>query len=110
MERLYRGDGTTSYELLWKYHKPNLDPLETDRLVQLLDREPLVVRVLSFWNLRENKGFTLFYRPEYPASKRLPLVQKWREKLGVSQPGGLATPRAAAAGGSKSGPVPPPTD
>ncbi len=83
MEYLYAGNGRTLYELLWKYRKPELDQSETARLITMLEHELLPVRVLSFWNLREVTGLTLYYRPEYPAAKRTSSVQKWRERMGT---------------------------
>ncbi|NUQ65085.1 MAG: hypothetical protein HUU20_21685 [Pirellulales bacterium] len=96
MEHLFAGDpGTTLYQLLWKYRKPEISKEEAARLINLLEHEVLAVRVLSFWNLREATGLMLFYRPEYPAAKRMPAVQKWRERMGVSPNAGVLIPPGA---------------
>lgn len=84
MERLFGSNGTTLYQLLWKYRKPELTKEDSAQLVTLLEHNVLAVRVLSFWNLREATGLSLYYRPEYPAAKRMPSVQKWRERMQVS--------------------------
>ncbi len=86
LETLYRDDGDSLYTLLWKYRKKELNPQDAAQLLEWLDSEPLAIRVLSFCNLQEIKGLKLYYRPEYPAAKRLPLVQKWRERLDLGPP------------------------
>lgn len=107
MERLFGDNGTILYELLWKHKKPELTKNDSTRLVSLLEHNVLAVRVLSFWNLREATGLSLYYRPEYPSAKRVPSVQKWRERMEVP----LILPSSAVAGGTDSGedsPPPPP--
>lgn len=81
MEFLYAGDGETLYELLWKYRKPELSKTEAGQLLNLMDHQVLAVRVLSFWNLREVTGLSLYYRPEHPSAKRATSLQKWRERM-----------------------------
>jgi hypothetical protein len=66
------------------------------QLVAFLDDDSLAFRVLSFHNLRQATKLTLYYRPEDPAIKRAPIVQKWRERV-RSMPGPLPEGAPAAA-------------
>lgn len=70
------------YRLLWGYTDSQLREGGSTELVAGLDDDDLLVRVLSFWNLRTiSGGRTLNYRPEDQSpAKRQPHVQKWRQR------------------------------
>lgn len=75
-----------AYRLLWGYTDQQLQQGGAADLVANLDDDDLLVRVLSFWNLRSvSGGRTLNYRPEDPPAKRQPHVQKWRQRQAEGQ-------------------------
>lgn len=76
--------------MLWGYTDEQLRGGAARQLVDFLDHDHLDYRVLAFWNLSRITGFTLYYRPEYPAPRREQYVQKWRQKLDA----GLVVPKA----------------
>lgn len=80
------------YRQLWGYDVAQLEEGAALQLIEGLDHPDLDVRVLSFWNLSDITGFTLFYRPEYPEQRRHSFVQKWRHKYDA----GLVVPKDAA--------------
>lgn len=84
LEDLYGDQGTALYEMLWKYQADTLNPADARTLVQYLDHEVLVFRVLAFWNLRMMTGLQFRYRPEDPAQKRQPAIARWRERLSAN--------------------------
>lgn len=84
LEDLYGDQGTALYEMLWKYQADTLTPADARTLVQYLDHEVLVFRVLAFWNLRRITGLQFRYRPEDPAQKRQPAIARWRERLSAN--------------------------
>jgi len=114
MERQFGQEGSSLYEMLWKYDgKSELSKQEAARLVGFLEHDTLAFRVLSFWNLQTITGLSLYYRPEYPAARREQPVQKWRERLEVDSTtpigegaaagvpaGGLLAPRGSGTGGT----------
>ena len=75
--------------MLWGYTDEQLQGGAARQLVDFLDHDHLDYRVLAFWNLSRITGFTLYYRPEYPAPRREQYVQKWRQKLDA----GLVVPK-----------------
>lgn len=77
-----RGKGAPKvYRMLWGYTDTQLREGSAADLVAGLDDDDLMVRVVSFWNLRNiSGGKTLNYRPEDPPAKRQPHVQKWRQR------------------------------
>lgn len=84
LEDLYGDQGTALYEMLWKYQADTRTPADARTLVQYLDHEVLVFRVLAFWNLRTITGLQFRYRPEDPAQKRQPAIARWRERLSAN--------------------------
>ena len=94
MQKLYGNEGTSLYEMLWKYPEDRLGPEDAARLIRYLDHETLAFRVLAFWgNLKRVTGLGLYYRPEDPEAKRQPSIAKWKERLKSSVPAGGAPPR-----------------
>ncbi|MCR4415104.1 MAG: hypothetical protein NUV77_22010, partial [Thermoguttaceae bacterium] len=81
MERVHGDEGASLYEMLWKYRTETITPAEARLLVKYLDHETLIFRVLAIWNLRNLTGVELKYRPDDPASKRQPAIQRWKERL-----------------------------
>jgi len=84
LEDLYGDQGTALYEMLWKYQTDTLTPADARQLVQYLDHEVLVFRVLAFWNLRTLTGLHFRYRPEEPAQKRQPAIARWRDRVSAN--------------------------
>ncbi len=81
MERVHGDEGASLYEMLWKYRTETITPAEARLLVRHLDHETLIFRVLAIGNLRNLTGVELKYRPDDPASKRQPAIQRWKERL-----------------------------
>lgn len=69
------------YRMLWGFNQKDLAAGADVRLVKDLDHDDLDFRVLAFWNLKRVKGYTLQYAPQDSVQKRLPAVQKWKQKL-----------------------------
>ncbi len=69
------------YRMLWGYSAVDLKDGAATKLVEYLNHDSLDFRVLSFWNLQNITGLTLFYRPESPVAKRRPQYLKWKERL-----------------------------
>lgn len=81
LEKQRGEDAKVLYRMLWGYTGDQLKAGQAEKLVDDLNHDALDIRVLSFWNLQNITGLSLFYRPEYPTAKRKPAVTKWREKL-----------------------------
>lgn len=75
------GEAEELYRMLWGYSAEDLRDGAAAKLVEYLNHDSLDFRVLSFWNLQNITGLTLFYRPESPAAKRRPQYLKWKERL-----------------------------
>jgi hypothetical protein len=96
METLYGEDGTSLYELLWRYSGPGekeqtLSPADAERLVHFLEHKNLEFRVLAFWNLKNltRAGLSYNYKADDPQPKRQLAAQKWRDhfrQLAVGKP------------------------
>lgn len=74
-------DAKLLYRMLWGYTVEQLAEGEAQNLVDALNSESLDIRVLSFWNLHQITGLSLFYRPEYSEAKRRASLTKWRDRL-----------------------------
>jgi hypothetical protein len=86
METLHGAEGTSLYELLWRYNAPGekertLPSADADRLLRFLEHKDLDFRVLAFWNLKNlsRGGPSYNYKPDDPPNKRQLAAQKWRE-------------------------------
>lgn len=75
------GEAEELYRMLWGYSPEDLKDGAAAKLVEYLNHDSLDFRVLSFWNLQNITGLTLFYRPESPPAKRRPQYLKWKERL-----------------------------
>ncbi len=83
MERQFGQESASLYRMLWGYTDKDLQKGEEDaRLVKFLDHETLAFRVLAFGTLKDISGSlgSHYYRPELPADKRQPLVQRWMQE------------------------------
>jgi len=69
------------YRMLLGYSEPGLKSGEAAALVDLLEHNDLVFRVMSFWNLQKITGKGFYYQPEAPKTKRDPAVKRWRDWL-----------------------------
>ena len=84
-EKQRGGDAKSLYRMLWGYTADQLKADEAGKLVDDLNHDSLDIRVVSFWNLQNITGMSLFYRPEYTVAKRKAAVTKWREKLNAGK-------------------------
>jgi hypothetical protein len=84
-ERQFGTDAPALYRMLWGYTDKDLEGGADAELVKDLDHETLIFRVLAFANLQKITGKLLTYRPEMPAAKRQPSVQRWKEKLRLGE-------------------------
>jgi len=79
LQRDHPVSGPRLYRLLWGFSDDQLlSEGEAKKLVQGLDDDELIVRVMSFWNLEDITGVRYNYRPDYSASKRRQSVARWR--------------------------------
>jgi len=69
------------YRMLWGYSDEQLLAGEAKKLVQSLEDDRLIIRVVGFWNLEDIKKARYNYRPEYNESKRRQSVSRWRKEL-----------------------------
>lgn len=81
LEKQYPGQSEDLYEMLWGYTDKKLEDGADAKLVRGLENDKLAVRVLSIWNLKNITGLGGEYRPEYTATKRQPLAQRWWRRL-----------------------------
>ena len=84
LEKRYPQDPGSLYRMLWGYDAKDLQNGQAAGMVDYLDRDPLVFRVLAFYNLEKLTGARFFYRPEYPANKRVSGINKFRDRLQAS--------------------------
>ncbi len=90
------------YRMLWGYSPEDLKDGAATKLVEYLNHDSLDYRVLSFWNLQNITGLTLFYRPESPVAKRRPQYLKWKERVKDGKILPASASPAKAAGGPRS--------
>jgi hypothetical protein len=81
LEKQYPGQSEELYEMLWGYTDKKLEDGADAKLVRGLENDKLAVRVVSIWNLKNITGLGGEYRPEYTATKRQPLTQRWWRRL-----------------------------
>ncbi len=99
----HRGaDGARLYRMLWGYSAEQFKGGAAQQLVEDLNNDSLDYRVLSFWNLKNITGLTLFYRPEYPEAKRRQAFTRWKERW---REGKLVMAPAAKVGGRPARPA-----
>jgi len=90
-------EGAELYRMLWGYSSQQLKDGAGVKLADYLNHDSLDYRVVSFWTLQNitNRTDTI-YRPQEPASKRKPAVQKWRDRMNKFAPPAAGTAKAAA--------------
>ncbi|MGQ9575518.1 MAG: hypothetical protein ACUVUC_09380 [Thermoguttaceae bacterium] len=81
MERLYGAEGSSLYEMLWRYQPQAVQPADLQHLADWLNHESLAMRVLAAWNLRTLTRASFPYRPDDPPAKRQVAAQRWKERL-----------------------------
>jgi hypothetical protein len=104
----HRGaDAPRLYRMLWGYTLDQFKDGAAAELVEGLNSDSLDLRVLSFLNLQNMTGLSLFYRPESAPVKRRPLYLKWKDRVRDGSLMAKATAVAAAAktGGRPKGPT-----
>lgn len=74
-------NGPVIYRMLLGYSEEQLKAGEAARLVDFLDHDELVFRVVSFWNLQKIAGKGFYYQPEVPKMKRDLALKRWRDWL-----------------------------
>ncbi|MCS7306270.1 MAG: hypothetical protein NZ602_14325, partial [Thermoguttaceae bacterium] len=75
-------NGALLYRILLGYSETQLLAGEATTLVDLLEHNDLVFRVMSWWTLQKLTGKTFYYQPDAPKSKRDSAVKRWRDWLG----------------------------
>jgi hypothetical protein len=81
LEKRYPQEPAKLYQMLWGYTAQDLQNGRVAELVDYLDNELLIYRVVSFYNLEKLVGVGLAYHPDYPPAKRQASVAKWRERI-----------------------------
>lgn len=80
-EHEYGDAAPALWRMLWGYTTEQLKNDGAPQLVEYLDRDRLVFRVMSFYNLRKITGKTHLYQPEEtPFQRKLP-TNRWRKQL-----------------------------
>ncbi len=74
-------DAQELLRLLQRYSPQQLQDGAATQLVEYLDHEKLIYRVLSFQNLKFVTGKTLSFAPQHRHVRRRPSVQNWRKRL-----------------------------
>jgi hypothetical protein len=86
LEKRYPQDPGPLYRMLWGYDAKDLQNGQAAAMVDYLDHDLLAFRVLAFHNLEKLTGARFLYRPEQPANKRLPGINRFRERLQSTAP------------------------
>ena len=81
LEKRYPQEPAKLYQMLWGYSAQDLQNGRVAELVDYLDNELLIYRVVSFYNLEKLVGVGLAYHPDYPSAKRQVSIAKWRERV-----------------------------
>ncbi len=70
-----------AYRMLWGYTPEQLQEYGALDLVQSLESESLLIRVLAIETLRSITGKQLFFRPEQPLVQRRTATRDWQRRL-----------------------------
>jgi hypothetical protein len=76
-ERLFR--------MMWAYSPEQLESGGAAELVELLEGEAMIARVLAIENLRRITGMTQLFYPETPPDRQKRKIVKWRQALAEGQ-------------------------
>lgn len=79
LKRRYGQQGTTLYEMLWRFDSAQASLDDLVRLVEYLDHEDLAFRRLAFRNLWAATNQTYDYRPQAEVNQRRNPTQRWRD-------------------------------
>jgi hypothetical protein len=81
LESLYGPESATLFRLLCGFSPPQLEAGAGGQLIDLLEHERMIARVLAFENLRRITGKSLLFRPEQEPGQERSKVVKWRQAL-----------------------------
>jgi len=84
-ERAYGPSGAQLSRMLCNYSNEQLAAGADNALVEALDHERLVFRLLASTDLKEITGSGLFYRPEDPPAKRMQPVRNWQKRRSAGE-------------------------
>jgi hypothetical protein len=85
LEKLYGPQAANLYRMLWGYTNKDLIAGADAVLVKNLDDDSLAVRVLAIWNLKDITGRDIGFKPEATLAKRLPMYQRWKQRLDAKE-------------------------
>lgn len=80
-EREYGDAAQDLWRMLWGYTPQQLVNDGAIQLVEYLDHDRLVFRVMSFYNLKMLTGKTLYYEPDETPIRRNTPLQRWQSEL-----------------------------
>ena len=80
-EREYGDAAPNLWRMLWGYTKEQLENDGAIQLVEYLENDRLVFRVMSFYNLKQITGKSLYYKPEETPVRRNTPIQRWKSEL-----------------------------
>jgi hypothetical protein len=81
IERMCGEDAVAAYRMLWGFSPQQLQAGDDQRLVEFLEHDSMIIRVLAFENLRRITGKTLSYRPDVTEVRRKSAVRDWQDLL-----------------------------
>ncbi|MEX0727755.1 MAG: hypothetical protein WD065_15870 [Planctomycetaceae bacterium] len=82
LQKHFPKDAEMLYELLWGYNPGDLTQKEvSQRLIDWLSHDNLIVRELAFYYIRTLTGKTNEYRPNGPLNQRTISVNRWQNQL-----------------------------
>jgi|GEM_PF-328627 len=94
------------YRMLLGYSESQLMGGEAAALVDMLEHNDLVFRVMSWWNLQKLTGKTFSYQPDAPKTKRDPAVKRWRDWLAQLSAGKITLSKESPGPKEKESPAP----
>jgi len=94
------------YRMLLGYSEAQLMGGEAAALVEMLEHNDLVFRVMSWWNLQKLTGKTFYYQPDAPKTKRDPAVKRWRDWLAQLTAGKISLSKESPSPKEKESPSP----
>ena len=80
-EREYGDAAPDLWRMFWGYTGEQLKNDGAVQLVEYLEHDRLVFRVMSFYNLKEITGKSLYYKPEETPARRNTPTQRWQKEL-----------------------------
>ena len=95
-EKDYGEQSAKLVRLLWGFTQDQLKNGQDAMLVEYLDDQRLIFRVLGFWNLKRITHAGLYYQAEATAAKRQQSVRKWRQRQEAGEIRFKSPPKKAA--------------